>query len=504
MRIFASRSTSGHQVPLWPLAISLVASAGILMIATAVTFDLRREVGARAEESAGNLLRVIERDIARNIEMLDLSLQAIVEGVGRADVMASDPSLRQLMLFDRAGSATGIGRLAAFDTSGSVIAEEGTSDAYGQDAIVGQEYFQAQRQPGLGLYISRPFRSSGLNEPVVALSRRISDRDGAFAGVALATIRISYFADLLAKLKLGPNGLVSLVRQDGAVVVRHGPAARRTDDLSGSNTFRRIREQQAGAFVAVSSLDGVERLYTFTQVGRLPLHLSVALATEDIYAEWKSKAELVGAVLGLICLSILGLTAVLTRELYRRARAERKLVHANMELARLSITDALTELGNRRQFDRCLAREIRRTERTGERLSLLLLDVDHFKLFNDRYGHQQGDAVLREVGRILRRCASRPGDAAFRVGGEEFAVILPGTPAAGAARVGDIIRTEVRALKQPHSGSVHDVVTVSLGALEIAGHDSAAAYAEADAALYEAKGAGRDRVVLHGPKRLAA
>lgn len=492
-------------VPRWPLLVSIAAALGVMIIAGVLLLDLRANVATRAQENSENLLRVIVRDIARNVEIIDLSLQAVVEGVARRDVMEAAPELRRQILFNRSGTASGLGAFVVFDTNGVVTLDSSSNVPRVIQPVLDRDYFVAQRDGDDGLFISRPYLSRLIGRPVIGLSRRITTPDGAFGGVALATVEIAYFTRLLDQLRLGPSAVVSLVREDGSILVRHGAAGNvAPNGLSASPIFQRIRAEKSGTFVGLSAVDGVERIYTFAQVAKRPLYLTVAQATTDVFADWRSKAALLGLILVTICATIVALMAVLTRELKRSAVAEHALARSNTELARLSATDALTGLCNRRSFDKLLARELRRARRTGNVLSLLLLDVDHFKRFNDRYGHQEGDRVLVAIAEAIQRSCGRPADTAFRVGGEEFALLLPETGLTGASQVAERIRTAVRALAWPHSGSPSGIVTTSLGLIEISDEDEASAFARADGALYASKREGRDRTTAAPRRRLAA
>ncbi|MCC2639140.1 MAG: hypothetical protein K0Q68_2859 [Moraxellaceae bacterium] len=172
------------------------------------------------------------------------------------------------------------------------------------------------------------------------------------------------------------------------------------------------------------------------------------------------------------------------------------------ELDRLSREDSLTGLSNRRHFNETILHEWERARREGQPLSLIFADVDHFKPFNDTYGHLEGDAVLARVGATLRGCLRRPGDLAARYGGEEFVLLLPGTPEAGALEVARHVHRAIGGLGIPHRKStVADHVTASLGvATLVPGPDSrvASLVAAADEAAYAAKGAGRNRVMVAG------
>jgi two-component system, chemotaxis family, response regulator WspR len=190
--------------------------------------------------------------------------------------------------------------------------------------------------------------------------------------------------------------------------------------------------------------------------------------------------------------------AQLERDEAHRALAALKhqLEVKNAELSRLSTTDGLTSLANRRRFDDVLESECRRARRDGIPLALIMTDVDFFKKYNDAYGHQGGDDCLRRVANVLAQGARRPGDLAARYGGEEFALVLPNTSLEGALIVAEGVRRGVAALNLLHSGSnVAPHVTLSLGvAVSQSAEDSPDALIErADAALYEAKRGGRNR-----------
>ena len=182
----------------------------------------------------------------------------------------------------------------------------------------------------------------------------------------------------------------------------------------------------------------------------------------------------------------------------RLQNAKTVLQESNAQLLLLSGQDALTGIANRRRFDQVLAQESARQGRSGMSLALLMIDVDHFKTYNDRYGHPAGDECLRQVARLLLRHAKRPGDLVARYGGEEFAILLVNTDDAGARRVAEEVRVALVALALPHLGSPAGIVTVSIGLHAVEAGDVPLAGAKlverADHALYAAKAAGRNTV----------
>jgi diguanylate cyclase (GGDEF)-like protein/PAS domain S-box-containing protein len=175
---------------------------------------------------------------------------------------------------------------------------------------------------------------------------------------------------------------------------------------------------------------------------------------------------------------------------------------AEAKLAALAILDGLTGLANRRRFDERLQEECARACREGTSLSLLMVDLDHFKKFNDQYGHPAGDACLRAVAQVLATEARRPADLAARYGGEEFVMLLPNTDAAGCKLVGEKIRRGFQQLGIPHALNIPSKrVTASLGGATIRLHankptESSSLVQTADRALYTAKESGRDQLIM--------
>ena len=176
-----------------------------------------------------------------------------------------------------------------------------------------------------------------------------------------------------------------------------------------------------------------------------------------------------------------------------------ELQAVNQRLEALSRTDSLTGLANRRSFDQTTLVEFQRARRNGQPLALLLCDIDYFKRYNDTYGHAEGDSCLRKVGGALLAVVQRSGDLAARIGGEEFAILLPGSSAATGLALGERLREALVELAIPHAGSeVSPYVTLSMGLATIdpvADQQFESLFRRADQALYRAKDEGRDRVL---------
>ena len=180
---------------------------------------------------------------------------------------------------------------------------------------------------------------------------------------------------------------------------------------------------------------------------------------------------------------------------------ERNLLAANDRLAVMASSDMLSGLANRRGFQTRLDSEWAKAQQTGGDLAVMMIDVDHFKAFNDTYGHLRGDACLGRIGEVLAAIATDNNGFAGRYGGEEFCILLPGATAAAGHRAGEAVRAAVQALAIPHSDGVATRVTVSVGVASVAPQAAVPAQElmeAADAALYAAKHNGRNMVAGHG------
>ena len=448
------------------------------------------DVGRGMAVSASNLAAAVAHDVDRNIEMLDLSLQAAGQSWIDPKIQALTPDLRNLVLFDNSSHAQDVGAVVIFDTKGTIQAWSRPS-LKNLTSVANRDFFRVHlSDTSIGLFVSKPFVSEITHTWIVALTRRINNPDGSFGGVVAASLQLSYLNKLYRGLDLGADGTVILFRIDGTVITRapldEEDIGRR---LSHTDGFQIIRSSKVGSVETASPLDGRRRIISFHRVGTLPLIQDVEISADEAYAGWWRKTLIVGGILLVLCLVSLLLMLMLNAELARRGAVEK-------QLARLATTDGLTGLANRRQFDATLDLEWRRAVREGLPLALLMIDADHFKAINDVYGHLVGDDLLVVFAACIELAIKRPGDLGTRYGGEEFAILLPNTEMAGALVVGEAIRAAVAAHPRPESMKPDRAVTVSVGVasfvprLNQLSHELVAA---ADAALYRAKAEGRDR-----------
>ena len=457
-----------------------------------VLYQSRQDALDHTRDTLRDVAVIAQRDIERNLELYALSLQAVVDGLQEADVMALPPRLRREVLFDRAASAKYLGSMLVMDARGDVVIDS-AGDTPRAGNFSDRPYFTVQRDnPNVGLYISDPYLSRLRNAaPSIGLSRRLSNPDGSFAGIVLLAVNIAYFHDLFAGLALGPHGSLSLIGRDGSMLMRqpYDPAVIGRN-IKDAATFKRFLSAPDGSFIEKSSIDGNRRLYWFANFPHAPLIIMVAASEEDIYAPWRRRALTIGSMMGVFAVAFIALSVLLGIQLRRRMRAE-------SELELLARTDGLTGLNNRRSLGEILEQEWRRAKRSQSVLSLLFVDIDRFKAYNDTYGHQAGDDALATVARCIADNIRRPADSAARYGGEEFIVVLPDTAAHGASLIAEKIRSAICACHIEHAGNEYGCVTASIGAVSREPQmddDLTTVIKAADEALYNAKATGRNKV----------
>ncbi|HYL21812.1 MAG TPA: diguanylate cyclase [Gemmatimonadales bacterium] len=382
------------------------------------------------------------------------------------------------------------------------------------DALVGDAYWDG-----------------ALAKPVVMLAVPIRQPDGRYLGALAAKLNLRSAADLLQRLAPDAGGDVSLMTEQGRMVLRSGASSA---DLMRTKLPPRATEallDGEGATVVYKRGDGQELVATLRRVPRLHWAAVAEMPQAEIAHQ---VARLRGVTALTIAALLLGvglvayvLALLIVRPLAELTGAAAKLAAGDLsvdlpasyrgevgaltqafrhlavrlreregqgELERLSVTDALTGLYNRRHLMGTLANEVQRSRRLRRTFSVLLADVDHFKQYNDTYGHLAGDAALVKIAEILRK-TTRGVDSVARYGGEEFVVMLLETTLATAVTVADRIRARVAA-EQFGAGKM----TVSIGVAEYPAHGDTPEelIASADAAMYQAKGEGRDRVVSAG------
>jgi len=467
------------------IASSIVTVIGFSGICASVILDMRRGEETLARQSLENLASGIDSDISRNIEVYDLSLRNVASNMVMPEIKDVSKPIQHLILFDRAATAKHFGAIEVFDAQGKLTVDASTLDPLPKNRA-DEPFFQVHRDnPDTGLYISRPTLHRGAYS--IVLSRRITGDDGSFQGVVAGSIRFTYFHELFGRLQLGEGDTICVLRHDRTIIMR-----RPFDlDVIGKklNDLPRGKVPTMGedtAYTGVGPVDDVPRIYVRAP-GTSPLVVIVGKPVSDILALWRTEVIRIGALMMALIVFVLAVTLFLAREIRRRAQAEDKLEE-------LATTDALTGLRNRRKFDEVIDSEWRRALRHNTPLSLLMIDADHFKSYNDTYGHQAGDQVLVGIAICISDSVHRAGDCAARYGGEEFAVLLPATAGADAMMVAETIRRKVQGWSDEPVMS-----TVSIGIASITPTEAVdwpQFVHAADKALYAAKDAGRNCCVM--------
>jgi len=467
------------------IACSVLTVIGFSAICANVMLDMRRGVEELARQSLDNLASSIDADISRNIELYDLSLRAVASSMILPEIQQVSKPIRHLILFDHAATAKHFGAIQVFDAKGQLTIDASTLDARSENRA-DEAYFAIHRDhPDAGLFLSRPMLHRGAY--AIVLSRRITGADGSFLGVVAGSIRFSYFHELFERLSLDADDTITVLRRDRTIIMR-----RPFDlDVIGKNLGDRpawnpAKLSDGGSYLGLGPVDAIPRLYV-RRSGASPLFVVVGKPLDTILSLWRREATRIGAIMVALVAFVLAATLILAREIRRRGEAEDKLEE-------LATTDALTGLRNRRKFDAAIESEWRRAVRHRTPLSLLLIDADHFKAYNDTHGHQAGDQVLVGIAICISDSVKRAGDCAARYGGEEFAVLLPDMAAAEALAVAEIIRRKVEGWSDDATPS-----TVSVGIASItpeAGLDWPQFVHAADKALYAAKASGRNCCVL--------
>jgi diguanylate cyclase (GGDEF)-like protein len=380
--------------------------------------------------------------------------------------------------------------------------------------------------------VGEPYWDDKAQKMIVILGVPVLQVDGRIAGALLARANFGELTQVLRVFSARSVGHVYLATARGTLIAdsRNGPADRKTKDLASGVADRLLAAD--GEVVEHRGFDGIEVLGSAQRLSQAAWLAVADMPVADAYGQatrLRNVAFLViGVLLVVIAVVAYWLTALIARPLHRLTSAAAQVSAGDLpvelpaggggevgyltqvfntmveslrrhhdELERLSTTDTLTGLSNRRHLMNLLTQEIERAKRANRPFSILMLDVDHFKKYNDTHGHQAGDEVLARIGTVLRN-SIRPYDCAARYGGEEFLVMLSGSSLDPAKESAERIRKQVRA-EQFEA----EAVTISVGVAEYPsqGDTAKSVIGQADAALYEAKRAGRDRVVCASAKR---
>lgn len=375
--------------------------------------------------------------------------------------------------------------------------------------------------------------------------------DGSIDVVVSGVLDVSWFGRIASAIAERSGSVVLMVDGMGTVITRQPDSDKWIGRQFNNHPLILELMARAEGVVTEKGLDGVRRMYGFVRLPGTEARLAVGLDEDEVLRRvhramgitYLQLSLIVGLVLAAIWFTGERLIVKPIRSLARSARRfgrgelgerigdkpwvtefiplaaaldemaaelalrEHELRTANGRLRALAAMDGLTGLANRRELDLKLAVEWQLAIELQHPIALLMIDIDHFKLFNDHYGHPEGDSCLRKVGKILSAAIRKDADLAVRYGGEEFVLLLPGADVAEAVDVAERLRRAVEELRIAHAAAPSGHVTISVGvaALVPCAREPAERLIEvADAALYAAKRRGRNAVIVHESMTLAA
>jgi len=428
------------------------------------------------------------------------------------------------------GRFTDYEELTVFDTRARVVASSGSSGEWGLPEDWIGKITKEERLS------SDVYRNEASDNVVMSIAVPITAPDGRFLGGFAAKLNFASIDHELRGLPIGETGHVYLLGKDSAVLVSSRLTAKDLlETRLNPQTVRSLTGQRPASFEYMSS-QGVKVVGTLEPAPQLGFVAVAEVSTDEAFAqiaELKSQTMLVvsfllvgvGLIAYLLSLSVVRPLDRLTKGAAKVAEGDlgvnlpvetrgelgyltrvfndmvQRLRLGHEELQRLSVTDGLTGLHNRMCLTETLTREVARAKRQGMSFSVLMIDVDHFKSYNDTFGHLAGDEALKKMNPILTECL-RDADFAARYGGEEFFVLLPDSVLDGAVDVAERIHARI-AVETFGPTDAADTLTLSIGAAEFPKHGESpeSIVAAADQALYRAKRRGRNRTVRAGKAR---
>ncbi|ELY4112141.1 sensor domain-containing diguanylate cyclase [Cronobacter turicensis] len=489
------------------LALFLFVLLGGTLVATTATLYLSWErVLHDTETKAINLSLSQIRQADDTFLQTELTLREIRQNLTTSSLPDNELNARLASLQERLPQLQGIfiyGPDGAWKNTSFANVPPGINSAEREYFI----YHKYHRQ--MGIHIGNVIISKTTNEPVIPVSARINSINGDFGGVIVATVKIDYFRQFYRYFDLSDKDILALLLLDGkALYIRPFDINVINRDLSSSPLFKKelVRAQRGNA-TWVSVLDKMVRIYGFVRSERYPIVVVAGFDKEKIKQEWIRNGLPAMFINSFLLFATIFMGHILFRQVrinlhdqHEMTALRDELIKINDKLSSMAMNDSLTGLANRRKFDIFLEQSLTDSLVTGRPVSLILIDVDYFKRYNDSRGHVAGDACLRMIGGILKQASVHPHKLVARYGGEEFAIVLPGMTSTQALDVAEKAVNLVRANRIPHPSTdiTPRIVTISAGCCTIIGDGTPESTLKllegADKALYNAKSNGRNRV----------
>lgn len=401
--------------------------------------------------------------------------------------------------------------ISVIGRDGSLLFSEANATIQGLELAERKELLRSIEIKNDTLFISKPFFNKLSNRWSIQFSRKLFNTNGSFAGIIIISVPPAIFSDFFQSVDIGHKGAVTLFGTDRYILAR-ASGVKKIDSATGipvSDDHPFIKSKiHSGIYTAKSAVDGVLRLSSFRKLQNYPLIVQVGLSEEDVFNHASIRRSSILVIGSIISVALFGALVILIsfekkqqRLLEEVSRRDEQLQSTLTELEHLVTTDALTGLPNRRSFFSRAQTEFIRSNRYERPLSLVMIDVDHFKDVNDKHGHLVGDAALRHIAEIMKSCV-RESDMVARYGGEEFVIILPETDPAGSKFIAERVRSEIELSRMKVDKKSELRMTVSLGiacmSTENQFSDIDKLLQEADDAMYRSKLSGRNCISMSG------
>jgi diguanylate cyclase (GGDEF)-like protein len=457
-----------------------------------------QETYRRQSTTVRDVSRVVEDQIHNSVLQAETMLGFLAEMI-QADhgLIFINEKSRWRKLHSLCGALPGCRSIAVVNPAGKITALSDVENSPLIDAS-DREYFRVAKATNK-LFIGPAVIARIPGKPIIfSIARPVSDSSGKLLAIISAGMDTAHLTEFYGLLGFTVNPTVTVFKTNGDLVARNPDIGKYVGkNFSSGPLFReQLPKGPSGTYLSHSVLDGKVRIASYQTIKELDLVVYAGVDLDTALRDWRTRAWRTG-IASAIALGFIFLALYWG---YRSLARSRNLRAKNIELDRISNLDALTGIANRRFFDTSLNAIWNRHREENKPLSLLMLDIDYFKQFNDLYGHQAGDKCLRAVAAALQGALLRNVDVAARYGGEEFAVILDVGPH-GAKSVAERMRIAIESLAIPNTGSkVASVVTISVGvaATPSSGARTIAELIDAaDSALYVAKHNGRNQVAVY-------
>ena len=539
----ATSCQPGEGRPTLSIRARLLVLAGIVLLPLMVDRirGIEADRGERITTAHQQVLALVRQGIDGQRDII-VSARAVLQVAARAhSAVAPAPDACDRLLSDIAHQVAWIKTFSVADPDGRIVCSS-NPQAVGVD-ISDRVYFQQAVRTGQ--YVLSDYAVGRLNAvPMLVALYPLYRPDGSLASVLVGVLNSVWISRLAGTVSEGTRRAVLMVDGTGAVLTHHpDPGNWAGRDFKSHPLVRTMLARPEGVAIE-NGLDEVRRVFGFVQLPGTKSRLAIGLDEREVLSRVDREMRYAYLELAIIATILvlaiwIGGNRLIVRpirmlahmaerfgrgeyEMHARRRrwaaeftplvtaldemAAKILARRNetrmltARLNELAITDELSGLPNRRAFDTALATEWERARTRGEAVALAMIDVDHFKSFNDRYGHVRGDACLRVVGEVLSGAVQTDLDLPARYGGEEFALLLPAMDLITALRVAERLRNAIEERHLPHDTAPSGIVTVSIGiaSLRPAPNQGPWVLVEAaDAALYGAKRRGRNTVVTY-------